>query len=369
MSKSRTLTVGELARELGGEVLGSPDRPISGVGSLASAGPRDLVFVSEAMSKHMAELSASRAGAVILPTGVEPPPGMSAITVRQPQLSMAQAIDLLVPEERTFLGVSPQAVLGRGVEIAEAVGIGPLVYVGDGVRIGKGTEIHPGTTIGRGSVIGENCTIYSGVRIYQETTLGNRVIIHGGAVIGADGFGFVQEQVQGADTSPREPLRHRKIRQVGRVEIEDDVEIGANTAIDRAALDVTRIGRGTKIDNLVQVAHNCQAGKHCIIVGQSGISGSTVLGDYVTIAGQAGLAGHLKIGSRAIVGAQSGVTKDLLEGQIVLGSPAIDARQARKSLALIDSLPDFKRAIASHEKRLAKLEGKSAPGEGDEPPA
>ncbi len=363
---TRTITLRELSLELKGEILGDPDLILSGVASLGAAGPHDLVFVSDAIGKHMEELRASRAGAALLPAGVDAPPGMSTIRVRQPQLAMARAIDILVPEERFFRDVSPHACLGHGVEIAEGVGIGPQVYVGDGVRIGKGTEIHPGTTIGRGSVIGDDCVLHSGVRIYHGTSIGNRVIIHSGAVIGADGFGFVQEQIQGANSSPFEPLRHRKIRQIGRVVIEDDVEIGANTAIDRAALEVTRIGRGTKIDNLVQIGHNCVVGKHCILVGQSGSSGSTVLGDYVTVAGQAGLAGHLRIGSRAIVGAQSGVTKDIPEGQIVLGSPAIDARLARKSLTLLDSLPEFKRSIASHEKRIGRLEGKSPGAEVDE---
>jgi UDP-3-O-[3-hydroxymyristoyl] glucosamine N-acyltransferase len=274
---------------------------------------------------------------------------------------MARAIDLVSPQERAFEGISPMAYIGKGTEIAAGVGIGPQAYIGDGVRIGKGTEIYPGTTIGRGSVIGEDCLFYAGVHIYHSTTIGHRVIIHSGAVIGADGFGFVQEKLTGPDISPHEPLRHRKIRQVGRVVIEDDVEIGANTAIDRAALDVTFIGRGTKIDNLVQIAHNCRIGRHSIIVGQAGMSGSTVLGDYVTVAGQSGLAGHLKIGARAVIGAQSGVTKDIAEGQIVLGSPAIDARQARKSLTLIDSLPEFKKSIASHERRIQKLEGGEAP--------
>ena len=351
----KSITVRELAQHLNGEVLGDPDRMISGVGSLASAGPGDLVFVDQ--PRYFEELRTSKASAAIVPEGVEPPPGMSGIRVGHPQLAMARALDILRPQERAFVGISPMAWLGKGVEIAEGVGIGPHVHVGDGVRIGKGTEIYPGTTIGRGSVVGEDCLLYSGVHIYHDTAIGNRVIIHSGAIIGADGFGFVQEKNSGPNASPFEPLRHKKIRQVGRVVIEDDVEIGANTTIDRAALDVTRIGRGTKIDNLVMIGHNVRVGLHCIIVGQAGISGSTVLGEYVTVAGQAGLTGHLKVGSRAVIGAQAGVTKDIADGQIVLGSPAIDARQARKSLALIDSLPEFKKSIASHEKRLQKLEG------------
>jgi UDP-3-O-[3-hydroxymyristoyl] glucosamine N-acyltransferase len=354
---SRSVTVRELAGQVGGEVFGDSERALTGCASIETAGPADVVFVDS--PKYVGLLAGSKAGAAILGEGMEPPPGLTAIRVRQPSLAMAKALEILCPRERDFVGVSPQAVVGKSVEIAEGVGIGPLAYVGDRARIGRGTEIHPGATIGKGVVVGEDCLIYSGAHIYHDTVIGNRVIIHSGAVIGADGFGFVQEKLGGPGASPDEPLRHRKMRQVGRVEIEDDVEIGANTTIDRSALHVTRIGRGTQIDNLVMVGHNCTVGRHCIIVAQAGISGSTSLGDYVTVAGQAGLAGHVKVGSRAVVGAQAGVTKDIPEGQIVLGSPAIDARQARKSLTLIDSLPEFKRAIAAHEKRLRRVEEKA----------
>ncbi|MBI4601358.1 MAG: UDP-3-O-(3-hydroxymyristoyl)glucosamine N-acyltransferase [Planctomycetes bacterium] len=362
---SRTYTVREIAANIGGEVLGDPERRISGVCSLRAAEREHLVFVDS--PKHLEDLRASRAGCALVPEGIEPPPDMSGIRVRQPAHAMARAVDILAPPARSFEGVSPQAVLGKGVELGPGVGIGPMVYIGDGVRIGRGTEVHPGVTVGRGATIGEDCVLHSGVHVYHETAIGNRVIIHSGAVLGADGFGFVQEKAPGVDSESEEPLRHRKVRQVGRVVIEDDVEIGANTTIDRAALHETRVRRGTKIDDLVMIGHNCTVGRHCILVAQAGISGSTTLGDYVTIAGQAGIAGHLRIGTRAVVGAQSGVTKDIGDAQIVLGSPAIDARQARKALTLIDSLPEFKKSIAAHEKRLAKLEGKVTPPSGEAP--
>jgi len=353
---SRTITVRELASRLAGEVLGDANVVVSGAASLGSAGPGDLVYVDSA--KYAAALSTTNASAAILPEGVEPPSGIAAIRVRQPALAMAQALDILRPFERTFDGVSPQAAIGRNVEMADGVAIGPHAYVGDNVRIGRGTEIHPGVTIGRGSIVGEDCVLHSGVHIYDSVTIGSRVIIHAGAVIGADGFGYVQEAVSASGAPPDEPVRHRKVRQIGRVIIEDDVEIGANATIDRAALDVTRIGRGSKIDNLVQIAHNCLIGRHCVIVGQAGLSGSCVLGDYATIAGQAGLAGHLTVGARAVVGAQAGVTKDVPDGKYVLGSPAIeDFRQAKRALSLIESLPEFKKTIASHEQRLVRLEG------------
>jgi UDP-3-O-[3-hydroxymyristoyl] glucosamine N-acyltransferase len=349
----RTITVRELASRVAGEISGDGDRVVSRAASLGSAQPGDLVYVES--SKYSDALSSSNASAVILPAGIAPPPGMSAIHVRQPALAFAQALEILHPFERTFDGISPRAAIGHGVDIADEVAIGPHVYVGDDVRIGRGTEIHPGVTIGRGSAIGDDCVIHAGVHIYHGVTIGHRVIIHAGAVVGADGFGYIQEHVS---ESPDEPIRHRKVRQVGRVVIEDDVEIGANATIDRAALEVTRIGRGSKVDNLVQVGHNCVVGRHCIIVGQAGLSGSCVLGDYVTIAGQAGLAGHLTVGSRAVVGAQAGVTKDIPEGKYVLGSPAIeDFRQAKRALSLIESLPEFKKTMATLEQRLTRLEG------------
>jgi UDP-3-O-[3-hydroxymyristoyl] glucosamine N-acyltransferase len=353
---SRTISVRELASRVTGDVVGNPEVVVSGIASLASAGPGDLVYVDSA--KHAGALATTKAGAAILPEGIDPPAGLAAIRVRQPALAVAQALEILHPPERTFVGISPQAAVGKDVELGDGVAIGPHAYIGDNVRIGRGTEIHPNATIGRGSVVGEDCVLHAGVHIYDGMTIGNRVIIHAGAVIGADGFGYVQESLSASSAPPDELVRHRKVRQIGRVVIEDDVEIGANTTIDRAALDVTRIGRGSKIDNLVQIGHNCRIGRHCIIVGQAGLSGSCVLGDYATIAGQAGLAGHLTVGARAVVGAQAGVTKDIPDGTYVLGSPAIeDFRAAKRALSLIESLPEFKKAIASHEQRLARLEG------------
>ncbi len=350
----RALTVRELAAHIHGVAAGDLERPISGVNSPASAAPHDVVFIESA--RHARELTTSAAGAVILPHGVAAPARMAAIAVAEPALSMIEAVELLVPRRRTFAGVSPLAFVGRDATIGSDAALAPLVYIGDRVRIGRGTEIHPGATIGADTTVGEDCVIYSGVHIYHDVEIGNRVVLHSGSVIGADGFGFVQHCAPG-EGEPALRIRHRKVRQLGRVVIEDDVEIGANSAVDRATFDVTRVGRGTKIDNLVTIGHNCTIGRHCIIVGQAGISGSTVLGDSVVVAGQAGLTGHLRIGDGAVIGAQSGVTKNLGPGEVVLGSPAVDARRARKALALLDRLPELKRALADQERRLAKLEG------------
>lgn len=351
------MTVRELAAALGGHVTGDPDLVITGVSDIANAGPGDLVFVeSRAYAKL---LPTSRASVVIATDTQEVPSSISAIRVERPALAMARAVDLLVPEERSYTTISPLAALGRDVELADGVGLGPYVTIGDGARVGAGTEIHPHTSIGARCVIGAGCTIHAGVRIYHDTVVGDRVILHSGAVIGADGFGFVSEPIAGA-TDPDEPTRHRKRRQLGRVVIEDDVEVGANSTIDRASLSETRIARGTKIDNLVMIGHNCTVGRHCILISQVGVSGSTTLGDYVVVAGQAGLTGHVTIGRGAVVGAQAGVTNDVPPGQAVLGSPAVDARRAKKALTLLDSLPEFKKKLASHENRLTALEGTRA---------
>ena len=351
-------TVKELAGVIGGEVIGDGDRAIDGASTLALAGPGDLVYVDG--EKFILALESSRAGAAIVPDGVTPPGNMSGIRFPHPALGMAKAVEVLKPTERRFTEISPQAYLSEGVQLGDGVGVGPGAYLGKNVRVGANTEIYPGVTIGDGTTVGEDCVVHSGVHVYHECVIGDRVIVHGGVVIGSDGYGFLQEPTP--DSAPQEPLRHRKVPQIGRVVIEDDVEIGANSAIDRAALGETRIGKGTKIDNLVHVAHNVIVGRHCLLVGQSGTSGSTELGDYVTVAGQAGLAGHIKIGSRAIIGGQAGVTKDVKSGNMVVGSPAFDARMALRAYALLEHLPQFKKQLADHARRIERMEG----GDGEE---
>jgi len=357
MPTSRRFTLREIAEHVGGAVLGEPQVAITGVSNPAGAGPGDLVFVED--ESYLASLGSSRAAAAIIAEGIDLPPGMSGIRVRHPALAMARALEILFPPERTFREVSPQAFVGRGVVLGEDVGIGPGVYLGDGVRIGRGTEIHPGTTIGRGASIGQDCVFYSGVHIYQGVSIGNRVRLHSGCVIGADGFGFIQERVE---SFPEEPIRQHKVQQVGTVVIEDDVEIGANTTIDRAALEVTSIGKGTKIDNLVMIGHNVRIGRHVILVAQCGIAGSSVLEDYVTLGGQSGVVGHIRLGRGAMAAAQSGVTKSVPAGLTVWGMPAFDIRRARKALALLEHLPEYRKLLLELEERLDRLE--NGPGAG-----
>jgi UDP-3-O-[3-hydroxymyristoyl] glucosamine N-acyltransferase len=349
------MTAADLAARVGGVVsCGDPARTLTGVNTPDRATPTDLIFVTSA--KHQEALHRSAAGAVLLSGALDVPDHMTAIRVAHPLLAMSKAIDILVPIARALAGVSERAVIGDDVEIAPDASIGPGVYVGDRTRIGARSEIRAGVTLGVGVTIGEDCVLYPGVRIYDHVRVGHRVILHAGAVIGADGFGYVPEPTPDRAASG-EPFHYRKIRQVGTVVIEDDVEIGANSTIDRAMLSETRVGRGTKIDNLVMVGHNSVIGRHGMIVGQAGLSGSVEFGDYVTIAGQAGIRGHVRIGNRAVVGSQAGVIRDVPPDTSVLGFPAVEATRALKALPLIAHLPEIRRLVRALERRVSALEG------------
>ena len=346
------VSVAAIAAFLDAPFTGDADRLIFGVSTPDAADADDLIFVSS--PKHAPRAAA--AGAVLAAPGFEQVENTTIIRVADPDRAMMRVVEWLFPTTRSFTGVSPAAVVEPSARLGREVGIGPLAYVGTDASIGDRTELHPTATIGRNAQVGDDCVIHAGVHIYPGTIVGNRVVLHSGVVLGADGFGYVRERLPHGVATAEECERLAKVPHVGRVVIEDDVEIGANSTVDRARLSETRIGRGTKIDNLVTIGHNSEVGRHCIIIGQAGISGSTVLGDYVTIAGQAGLAGHIRIGPHGVVGAQAGVTKDVPAGEKVLGSPAVDARRARKALVLIDSLPEFKRRLADHERRLSDLE-------------
>jgi UDP-3-O-[3-hydroxymyristoyl] glucosamine N-acyltransferase len=340
-----------VAHAVGGRIRGDGARRVAGVATPATAGPDDLIYIDS--PRHAGALQATRAAVALVPPEVQTPAGMTAIEVVRPAGAIARALEIMMPAGRAFEGVSPQAFVDPTAVIECDVGIGPFVYVGPGSRIGRGTQIHPGSTIARDVTIGRDCVLHSGVHVYAGTEIGSRVILHSGVVLGADGFGFVAEPATAGGATA---VSHRKVPHVGRVIVEDDVEIGANTSINRAMLDETRIGAGTKIDDLVMVGHNCRIGRHCIIVAQAGISGSSTIGDHATLAGQAGIADHVTVGAGATVGAQAGVTKDVPAGGLVLGSPAIDVRSARRALPLIEHLPAMRRSLAAHDARLERLE-------------
>ena len=334
----------EIADFVGGELLGDSELVVKGLKPLSDAGPSDLSFLDN--EKYLPQFESTAAGAVIVAPTVDPK-GKTVIKVDGPYAAFAKVLQNYAPDPPCpFTGVSDQAFVSPDATIADSAAIGPGAYVGPGVTIGEGTQIWPGASLGPNVTVGAQCRLYSNVTVYHECHVGDRVIIHAGTVIGGDGFGFA-------------PMgeTYLKIPQIGNVVIGDDVEIGSNVTIDRAALGTTRIGSGTKIDNMVQIAHNCEIGENSIIVAQVGVSGSTSLGKHVVIGGQAGLCGHIRIGDYVRIGAQSGVTKSIPEGQEVLGAPAIPIAQFKRLQAHLWKLPRLKDKIKDLQDRLTKLEG------------
>ncbi len=335
-------TLGELANWVEGELHGDAQLRITGVAGLAEAQTNEISFVVGA--KYARQASQSKAGALIVPPDLQDI-GKPFIMTVNPYLAFAKILSLFTQKPRSILGVNRDAYLGNNVKIGDEVSIYPWVYVGDAAVLGDRVTLHPGVYIGEGVQIGDDTLIYPNVTVMDRCTIGSRVIIHAGTVIGSDGFGFAQEGES-----------HVKIPQVGIVQIDEDVEIGANCAIDRATMGRTWIQRGVKIDNLVQVAHNVVLGENSILVAQVGVSGSTKLGKNVILAGQVGLAGHLEIGDNVQVGAQSGIAKSVPPGQSVSGSPAIDHRLWLKNCHIISRLPEMRRKVMDLERRLTALE-------------
>ncbi len=340
-------TLGELASWVEGEIHGDAQLRITGVAGLKEAQPSEISFVVGA--KYAREAGRSRAGALIVPPDLRDVT-KPFIVSENPYLAFARVLTLFAQKPRPILGVSSDAYLGANVKVGDAVSIYPQVYVGDDAVLGDRVTLHPGVYVGAGVHIGDDTLIYPNVTILDRCVIGKTVIIHSGTVIGSDGFGFAQDGE-----------RHFKIPQVGIVQIDDDVEIGANCTVDRATLGKTWIQRGVKIDNLVQLAHNVVVGENSIIVAQVGISGSTRLGRNVILAGQVGLAGHLEIGDNVRVGAQSGIAKSIPPGRSMSGSPAIDHRDWLKNCHIISRLPEMRKKVMDIEKRLTALEGLPEP--------
>ena len=319
-----------IAERIGGRIAGNGDVEISGVASIESAAANDVVFVEN--EKHLPRALASAAGAVIAGEFAATASGKPLLIVRQPRLAFARAAALFAPAPRPSPGVDPTAAVHETAFLGKDVSIGPYAAVCLGVVIGDRTAISSGASIGEGVRIGADCTIKSNVTIYPGTRLGDRVVVHAGAVLGSDGFGFVRDEQTG---------RYEKFPQIGTLEIADDVEIGANTTIDRGALDATVVGRGAKLDNLVQVGHNVRIGEDVVIAAQTGISGSSVIENGAVIAGQVGIADHVRIGEGAILGAQSGVPSGkIIRGRGILfwGTPARPIREYLKELAVLARL-------------------------------
>ena len=336
------MTLREIAERLQCRLEGDGDIDIVRVAGIQDAGPGDLTFVANA--KYEKALPATRASAVILRDDALTAP-CAVLRARDPYLAFARAVALFTPAERPAPGIDGHAAIAADAHIGQNVSIGPFVAIGEGASIGNDTIVFPNVTIGRGSRIGADCVIHSNVSIRERVTIGNRVILQNGVVIGADGYGFVR---RGDGT-------HEKIPQVATVVIEDDVELGANTTVDRPAVGETRIRAGTKIDNLVQIGHGVTVGRNVLMAAQVGIAGSTSIGDDVTFGGQVGVGGHLTIGRGAVAVGQSGVTNSLDPGEMVAGYPAVDAREWRKASVVFRRLPELKRRIEQLEARLADL--------------
>ncbi len=331
----------DLADRVGAELSGPGDIDITGVSGIQDAGEGFITFVDGV--NQLKNLAKSRASAAFVPLDA-PEMALPLLRVKNPRLAFARAIELFCVKPYRASGISDRASIGRNVVVGADPSIYPCAVVDDGARIGDRVTLYPGVYIGRESSVGDDAVIYPNVSIGAGVSIGKRVIIQAGATIGGDGFGFVTDAG-----------KHHKIPQVGGVIIEDDVEIGANSTVDRATLGNTVIKRGTKIDNLVQVAHNVTIGEHCLLAGQVGIAGSSTLGNYVVLGGQAGVADHVAIGDRVMAGGGSAITKDVEAGQIIVGYNAMPIRDWLKVQVILPKLPELKKMLSSLEKQVKEL--------------
>lgn len=332
----------ELADRVGAELSGSGDIDITGVAGVRDAGEGFITFIAGV--HQMKDLEKSRASAAFVPFDASKT-ALPLLRVKNPRLAFARAIELFYVKPYQGTGISDRASIGGNVVIGADPSIYPNAIVDDEAHIGDRVTLYPGAYIGKGSSIGDDTVIYANVSVGPGISIGKRVIIQAGAAIGGDGFGFVTDGG-----------KHHKIPQVGGVIIEDDVEIGANSTIDRATLGNTVIKKGTKIDNLVQVAHNVTIGEHCILAGQVGISGSCTLGNYVVLGGKVGVADHVTIGDRVMAGGGSAITKDVDAGQIIVGYYAMPIRDWLKVQAILPKLPELKKTLSSLEKQVKELQ-------------
>lgn len=343
-------TCEEIAALVGGRLSGSCHQALSGGASLKEAMPSDVSFLGN--EKYREQVLPSRAGVVLVPENydVPPPAGRAWVFCAEPSQAFSTVVTLFTPPPISYApGIHPSAVIADDAVVAGSAHIGPCAVIGAKAHIGECCVIGPGCVIGQESSIGEHTFLYAKVVIRERCIIGKRVIMHPGAVIGADGFGYTST-----------PQGHEKVPQVGIVQIDDDVEIGANACVDRARFGRTWIQQGSKIDNLVQIGHNVQIGAGCLIVSQVGISGSSTLGRGVVLAGQVGLAGHLTLGDGAIVMAQSGVSKDVAPGAVVFGSPAMDRREFAKQSMHIGRLDKTAASIKELTREIGELKAKLA---------
>ncbi len=338
-----TYTAADIAKHLQGDVLGDSTVPLAGFAPADAARPGDLTFAENEDYFHRAEESA--ASAILVSAGFTSTRKV-LIRVNNPRVAFAKVLPLFFPERKFAPGVHSSAVVAGSAQVDPTAHVGPLCVIDERAKIGPRCVLEAGDYIGPDCQLAEDVRLFPNVTLSARTQVGARVRIHSGVVVGADGFGYVFDQG-----------RHLKVPQIGHVVLEDDVEIGANSCIDRGALGPTVIGRGTKVDNLVQVGHNVVVGDHCILCGQAGISGSTKIGRYTTLAGQVGLAGHLKIGSEVTIAAQSGVMHDIPDGQKWFGTPAQPDRLMKRIFLALQRLPELLKRVSELEKRLGQRDG------------
>jgi UDP-3-O-[3-hydroxymyristoyl] glucosamine N-acyltransferase len=337
------LKLQDIAARLDCRLEGDGSIEVRGVAAIEDAIAGDLTFFAN--PRYAAQLRATRASAVILGENAEAAP-CAMLRTRHPYLAFAQAVALFADPWRPPPGIHSLAAVGKDVIFGDGVSVGPFAAIGDRARIGARTIVHSHVAIEPGAEIGDDCVIHAHVSIHERARIGHRVILHDGVVIGSDGFGFAR----------RPDGTHHKIPQVGDIVIEDDVEIGANSAVDRPAVGETRIGAGTKIDNLVQIAHGVTIGRNVLLAAQVGVAGSVTIEDDVTLAGQVGVAGHITIGRGVIATAQTGIPSSVDAGAFISGYPAIPNRDWLKSAAVFHKLPELKKLVADLERRIRELE-------------
>lgn len=336
------MTASDIAKLLGGNLAGDGAQEIRGIAGLASAGPEDLTFAEG--ERALAQAAASGAGCVLVPEGATVA-GRTTIAVSSPKFALTRAAEALCPRSVPVTGIHPTAVIAPDARLAADVSVGPYAVVESEVSVGAGTCLGAGVFLGEGSQVGAGCMLYPRVTVYAGARIGDRVILHSGVVIGSDGFGYVFAEG-----------RYHKFPQLGQVILEDDVEIGSNSTVDRGSLGVTMVGQGTKVDNLVQIAHNVKIGRHCVIAAQTGISGSCEIGDYVVMGGQVGMGDHARVGDRAVLGGGAGILpgKIVRKGQTVWGRPARPLAEFKRMYAHFANLPSLAQKVKEISAQVLK---------------
>jgi len=347
-----TFTLAELGARVGGVVAGDGAIEIAQVAPLEDAGPGDISFFSN--KKYRQAFEASRAGAVVVEPEEEVPAGRAVLRTKNAYLAFAKISTLFHPPVQAMPAVAEQAYVHPSARVHPSAEVMPFAFVGPGATVGARCVLFPGVYVGPGALLGDDCVLWPNAVVRDRCVLGKRVVLEPGCVVGSDGFGFAFDPEGEGGSGPR----HYKVPQIGIVVVEDDVELGANTCVDRATLGKTVVGRGAKIDNLVQLAHNVQVGPLSILVSQVGIAGSTKLGAGVIAAGQVGIVGHVTIGDGAQLAAQSGIMNDIEAGATVLGSPSRDKGEYLRVQAALSKLPELLKRVRELEKHIEKLEGK-----------